>query len=120
MTEIKELIERVGRASGPDRELDLAIGALWSDPPFSMSINQQRGGKPPVFKFTASIDAALALVERVRPGTGYSIIRPDNAAADVQVDIDGELADAPTVPLAILSALLASLSNGESESPSNE
>ena len=62
------LLERVKAASGPDRELDLALGALWSDPPFNLSVNQQRGGKPPVFKFTASIDAALALVERVLPG----------------------------------------------------
>lgn len=54
---------------GPDREVDLLIGKLWPGPdgdkPFSMSVNQQRGRKPPVLAFTASVDAALSLCERL-------------------------------------------------------
>lgn len=63
------LITDLEKLDGPCREMDLAVGAYWPDPkPFSMSIKQQRGMQPPVYPFTASIDAAVALAERVLPG----------------------------------------------------
>lgn len=72
---MQELIERLEKATGPDRELDLAIGQLLPPPhPFSLSIEQQRGGKPPVPAFTASIDAALTLVPE---GWDWRVSGPD-------------------------------------------
>jgi hypothetical protein len=86
MTRAKELaglIERVEAAAGPDRELDSAVFAACG-----MHINPN----PPSFEYgrwpeetadgstfyridriTASIDAALALVERVLPGIFWVI-----------------------------------------------
>lgn len=52
---IEELIGRLERATGPDREIDDALRIAFGYPP-----------KP--WDYTASIDAALALVERVLPG----------------------------------------------------
>lgn len=90
MTDLSELIARLEKADGPDRELDRAIMALfytrerryigcrcdpsccpegahldevWVDPDTDRWRTTARDG----FEFTASLDAALALVERVRP-----------------------------------------------------
>lgn len=63
MTDYTDIIARLEKATGPDRELDLEIGRALPGPhPFSLSTAQQRGGKPPVPEFTASIDAALMLM----------------------------------------------------------
>ena len=115
MTTLADLLRKIESASGADRELDLALGRLWPTPqPFSLSINQQRGGKPPVFAFTASIDAALSLVERVLPGAntvGFEKV-PRGADAYVSrnhVNEDHWLFESPTCatpPLALLSACL--------------
>lgn len=71
---LEGLVERVKAATGPDRELDISIGTTiggwtyqphvphnfkWHDGEFD------RPGGPP--SYTASIDAALALVERLLP-----------------------------------------------------
>ena len=114
MTTLSELLRKIESAGGADRELDLALGRLWPTPqPFSLSINQQRGGKPPVFAFTASIDAALALVERVLPGCNGSIHfgephrNPFAHLAPLRIDgrhpVDGAGAN---IALAVLATLL--------------
>ncbi len=127
---LERLIERVKAATGPDRELDCRIAyeldfevegmaapfrsycdvhdLKWGDiarhansPQSILSHNLPR--------FTASIDAALALVERLLPGWNYTFSRghcelrhPKHRAKDVQ-------AFGKTTPLAILAALLSSL-----------
>ncbi len=65
--QIRTLIERVEQGSGPDRELDLAIGALWpeAERPFNLTCQVQRNGKPPCFEFTGSRDATVALTEKL-------------------------------------------------------
>lgn len=63
MTIPPELIERLERADGPSRELDLEIGKYVPEPrPFNLSLKQLRNNRPAVPAFTASIDAALTLV----------------------------------------------------------
>lgn len=63
MTDYTDIIARLEKAKGPDRELDLEIGRALPGPhTFSLSTVQQRGGKPPVPEFTASIDAAVMLM----------------------------------------------------------
>lgn len=77
MVDYADLIEQAKVGSEADRELDLAVGMLWPEPrPFSASIKQQRGGQPPVFPFTTSLDAVLALTEAVLPGWGHQVGRP--------------------------------------------
>lgn len=55
------LIDRLEKADGPDRWLDLEIWArLFKDRPFDTIM--------PQLAFTASVDAALALAKKVQPG----------------------------------------------------
>jgi hypothetical protein len=112
---MKDLIRRLEAAAGPDRELDLAIGALWPEPrPFSMSIRQQRGGKPPVYRFTASIDSAVALAERALPDTAWNIAGNAPDAKGKVICMArlwfakgvGPVCEAPTAPIALCLAIL--------------
>src|SRR5262245_50781771 len=66
---LSELLERVRKAKGPDRELDKA---LWRHLIFDAELDKpghdwmaQVGKTTPAY--TASIDSALALVERLLP-----------------------------------------------------
>lgn len=101
---IAELLERVEGATGPDRELDAAIECALAST-WGSAINPR--------PYTASLDAALALVERVRPGWTWEGGRdPAKASwAYLYAKIDGPTfsASAPTPALALLAALLRSL-----------
>lgn len=65
MTDLSELIERVEKATGPDRELDAAIAAHFDLPYGPRPVG---GSEWLSAHFTASVDAALELVERELPG----------------------------------------------------
>ena len=122
MSDLTALLERVRAATGPDRELDLLVWELlvWKTP-WNHELHKTE-------LFTRSIDAALALVERMLPGAYINvgpmfyidgeivkqraiIIRPlwtkwtplddwfDNHEGD----------QCATAPLAILAALLSAL-----------
>lgn len=130
MSALTELRERVLAATGPDREIDgdFAILAGWT-------FVKMKGDRNPYWRkpgvtewymrsdlpnFTASIDAALALVERMLPGCGLFFLRGEDeagntaglyqkgcgshAAPEHQFE---ETADTP--PIAILAALLSAL-----------
>jgi hypothetical protein len=102
MSDIKALIERLEKATGPDRELDAAIwaatlprdgvgidgyglpdGAHYEYRPCEdgrvemlVSLNGERGvtrANRPSPEYTASLDAAVALVEKVLPGWWWQI-----------------------------------------------
>lgn len=131
MTRIAELVERVKAATGPDRELDadlwvaLVPGASrrnvmdkWPDEePIWEFIDEQRNTS---FRYgllpdmTASIDAALALCERVLPDR-FVTIKTKTGGKFHHCELEGEdygrwsADNMPTVPLAILLALLLSL-----------
>jgi hypothetical protein len=60
---LSELLERVKAASGPDREIDMAIAREFDL--FETLMGDRRFMRP--FYFTASIDAAVALIERALP-----------------------------------------------------
>lgn len=145
MTGLDELIERVRRATGPNREIDVALLHLWQpdhdalrtyDDSYqtefrdgSFSVWKKGGGysaSVPFPRFTASVDAALALTERVLPG--WMVVNLCEWDADVlrargawnctlkklgtQDDFTatkGACHHAPTAPLAILAALLSAL-----------
>ena len=158
MSDVKALIERVEAASGPDRDLDIAIerallpdskfiGLCDADPEkyeitygegehyWSVSINA--GGFSanwPLPKRTASLDASIALVERVTPdwwieGLGekrtpiklvHDVHEPTGKwFARLQHWEGGRLkeAEATTLPLAVLLALLRAIANTEKAKP---
>ena len=112
---LADLLAKVTAATGPDIEIDAALYVLevprmadvlphWSDV-------QKRDLITP---YTASIDAALALVERMLPGWGVSLHIGDTGAScavSKPVKFEEIWGSAPTVPLAILAALLSALSS---------
>lgn len=127
MAELAELLERVKAETGPDRELDIAIGLAVGgfervqrgilgvvEYRFWMPEGGWNSGSSTVMipKFTASLDAALALVERALPGAEWSV--GHNACDDFVAtcwvqgveDLDYH---APTAALALLAALLSAL-----------
>src|SRR5690242_13610691 len=76
MTEIESLRERVAKAVGPDRELDHALHGIWNDVARKVTLTEAEnapGWDTPAV--TASIDAALALVERKLPGKWPIILK---------------------------------------------
>lgn len=139
MASVKELLERVKDAAGPDRGLDGLIAIAF--PPDGEARTElgeatSRYGKY-WFKhehgegsalprlYTASIDAALALTERLLPGWSYQVskshgehdpffvARVAKALGDDVTGFDG-ISD-HSAPLAILAALLSSLSKEGNE-----
>lgn len=120
---IADLIERVERASGPDREIDgeawkLFVekpGDVWSDE-FGVwhlqDPNDTIAWEPPPY-LTSSLDAVLSLVERVRPGWGWQVNGGSLAKVATLMDDDSWSVPfegaAATPPLAVLSALLRSI-----------
>jgi len=128
---LTDLLARIEAATGPDRDLDRAIGfaldgwELSGDaenliyvPADVTYYADHPGGMYP--SFTESLGAALALVERVNPGwasgfdsgpkTSIAFIDPHDFAD--RIGGGRYLATAKTVPLAILLALLRSIEGG--------
>jgi hypothetical protein len=129
---LSDLIERVEKATGPDREIDYEIARTiegYANAPTDLEGIQAAdhgagiwpdGGQPG--RYTASLDAAIALVERVLPDANcYGVEKdPRSWIAHVsrnQVDSGHWLKEAEhkTAPLALLSALLRALSIKETE-----
>lgn len=130
MTTLTALRERVREAEGADRELDAGVamgldGFLLEElnPVYLTTGGDQANRDHRAPHYTASLDAAVALVERICP-TGYPDIQkcmidpekhPDVLQWSATLYVDGRNfeANARTAPLAILAALLASLVEGE-------
>lgn len=94
---MRELIERLEKATGPDRELDYEIGLATKDIPLHWRFSE--GNILSSFdlvrnsecNYTASLDAAVALAERVHHAHGRKLIcffcaggqlTPENADAE--------------------------------------
>lgn len=85
--DLSDLIARVEAATGPDREIDVAIlralpieGGWFSVWPDHLTWDSLDAGKfaPPL---TASLDAALGLAERVLPGVMWQVgFDPDDGS----------------------------------------
>jgi len=135
---IAELIERLEKAEGPDREIDADIllaldqqpNEHYKEPwrrPILLSREQQRPGLLEYVEisgvsaraapaYTASLDAALSLVERKLPGVHWSV---SNAAVKPRANvwmpqptrpIMGPYSSGATPALAVCLALLRALS----------
>lgn len=116
------LLDRVRTATGPDRELEIALVEFFVGPGEAVlhEVHHIRA-----YEYLSSTDAALALVERTLPGCGIVIDREPSAKGGAPAGAAvygwigeeghegraGEHFDAtgPTFPIAILSALLSAL-----------
>lgn len=129
MGDLRELLERVEKATGADRELDSAIFSALVDPRRENAYWIWQGSRPQgsperapadywdtrhTPTITSSIDAALALMERMLPGAFWLIGKGKTTALEKMFacqlmfgtdEIIGE-GEAETAPLAILAALL--------------
>jgi hypothetical protein len=129
-TDLADLLRRVEAAAGPDRELDEAIAfALCDEHEFVQLKGAPRGVGPTLYRFgshaphsalrvTASLDAALALVERVLPGAICGVdgigpaclpearVVPEHSGEEVLTQYE---ARGRTPALALLAALLRAL-----------
>jgi hypothetical protein len=103
---LASLLERLREAKGPDREIDRELQGephgttRWSFIP----------------EYTASIDASLALVERLLPGWKRSLFEKRGGGWIARVSsprwetfTSGEDDPLPTAPLALLAALLSAI-----------
>ncbi len=134
MSDLTALLDRVRAATGPDRELDAdlwwalardsaertywraTLGKPQKAPdrlPDGLGRIAVRGRSPMA---SGSIDAALALAERMLPGTARPgfVQQPDRSWHGTILWVEPEDAEcpeevAPTAPLAILAALLSAL-----------
>lgn len=140
MSALSELRERVEKASGPDRELDARIALFAGDFSIRMDAGHGYRifrGKPEryqasilsgsgtegdacralgysvlsVLRYTASIDAALALVERKLPGQGWSLL--EDALYLDRMSVKGPITD--DLPRIIVIVLLRALESQEQD-----
>jgi hypothetical protein len=134
--DIVGLLERVEAATGPDRELDYELALYekapdwrkrkpwkqtngWAKPDvastsWAVLFYDGGGNALPVPQYTASLDAALALCERVLPGWVVQLETWRDPAATARLaewnigEAEHE-GHARTLPLALLAALLRAL-----------
>lgn len=110
MPDLTELLARVKVATGPARELDIAITRQFVHGKFYQTT--ETAGP-----YTSSIDAALALTERVLPGWKRSLFEKRGGAGWVarvsspryETSSSGEDTPMPTASLALLAATLSAL-----------
>jgi hypothetical protein len=101
MSDLASLLEKVRSAQGPDRALDWHVADATGHESF-------------VPAYTASIDAALALVERKLPGWRVAMYTDGEGKGPCCLALRGDEpvkanCQAPTLPLAILAAMLTAL-----------
>lgn len=136
---IANLRKRMAGLTGPDRatDCDIAValdgffvdGEKYGEPAYCYTdtgggqVSPGQSGDQLVRRYTASLDAALALVERAlgpdpyyaverqnwRGGKFFAACAPANASPATMGRPDAPNASAQTAPLALISALLASL-----------
>lgn len=122
MTDLATLAKLLDEATEPDQELDADIAEASGfrinrdhytryTQEWAPYIYDWHGcNKHPMPKFTSSIDAALALMERVLPGCSYDIGRTQDVECYATVYQPGMLychKVAPTLALALLKATVA-------------
>ena len=118
MTDLPSLIAAVEAASGPDREIDAMVAVhlgMIDEREAAIGFRLDKSGEtkmvisPKVSRFTASIDAVVALIRREMPGVEWSLhgggetsfvfFEPDERP-------EHEPDEAPTEALALLLAFL--------------
>lgn len=116
MTEaLADLLRRVEEARGPDRDLDAEIEVIFDDPQRGRKLYPDKFGDVRVDEdgpwfasdeYTKSIDAAIALAERVLPGCSIRMGTDEGPCWACVNGLEEQYGEAPTLPLAIISAIL--------------
>lgn len=132
MSELQALRERVEKAEGPDRSIDgdivVQLGLAdryrnWyehqpeTDDEWQMLVSGKWVSLP---AFSASIDAAVALIERKLPGYGFEVLASDRdsyraavwpwiSSRGTRAQIGHQHSYAKTPALALIAALLSAL-----------
>lgn len=109
--ELEALAKRVARASGPDPELDSAIWKCVASvtPGYESDANQQ-----PI-PITASLDAALGLVDRLLPQWRWKLQQIDKGTVHFKCTLEPRTGSPArgyhekAAPLAVIDALLRAL-----------
>ena len=101
---LEAILARIEAATGPDRELDYDIAIM---------VRGQPDTDPKIrwayfYRYTASIDAALALTERVLDWS-WRVGNTPSGRAFCQLGANGIEAEAATPPLAILAATVRAM-----------
>jgi len=110
MSKYSDIIKRLKAATGPDRELDFSIEKFnLGDLGYVVDHWDTAQRHSIVAHYTASIDAALELVERMLPGWGVKVDTCGQAVLYAGGKSDWYLEDASSPPLAILLALFCAL-----------
>jgi hypothetical protein len=127
---LSQLLSRVEEAQGPDRELDRAVAIAAGDQVADDGISgfiwrpAASGGWSEIPRLTSSLDAALALVERVRPdayrdlGEGFDTKTQRRfwlATLTYHGRSGGHSGECETAPIALLAALLRALISQQEE-----
>lgn len=105
---LAELIERLEKTTGPDRELDIALGAFIPEPrAFNLTDKVLRNGKHVCPEFTRSIDDALTLVPKGwNDRFGLLNTARDKWVASIEAENGGGVGNARTAAVAICIAAL--------------
>lgn len=130
MTARSDLLERLTKTTGPDRELDALLHAFADGRTVRENVHPEfgrqllaRNSRPPHDEywldhpasmhpaFTGSIDAAHGLVTHFLPGHQVNMHTYGNPVAEASIGarIHAKPAEAPTLPIAILIALMTAL-----------
>jgi len=113
-----EIIERLEKLAGPSREMDAAIAKAFGEPHgYREDVHLESRSytviEEQAKRYTASLDAAIALVERCLPGWDWKVQTwDDQFAADLEpheTSETGFLATGTTPAIALLIALLRAL-----------
>lgn len=120
MSDLSQLIERLEALTSPDAGVDLAIGAwLWDQSHMPWDCYDYKFGGDGAIPFTVSLEAAVALVERVLPGWRW-IVDGDGNATLLPGRLPGEPVEhvhASTPAIALVLALLRAKAQGEARDP---
>ena len=129
--ELEALLKKIESANGPDHGLNLKIGVMYDGvpedsflhlpydaTPFTSSwwANGKSHGKAK--PYTASIDAAVSLVERLLPNVCWSLYFNTEQFHIARIFTEHDITfewEAETAPLAILGALVCALISLEEE-----
>ncbi len=111
-TALHDLLARVEAATGPSKDLDALLYWVLENRRAVATTSSPYQRAP---EFTGSIDAALALVDQLLPGRGYELYKTGTPVDAhpywfvIEPRTREKMKRRPTVPLAILAALLKAL-----------
>lgn len=119
MTDLSDLIERVRKAEGTDRQLDYALFCHFAPMEVASAWHPLHG-----HKYTSSLDAITALIEKKLPGAKKSLtelVVGWSSSVLILDAVDGSAvaedfhADAPTAPLALCLAFLLAIQSQDTD-----